>query len=70
MKGTKKKTTTFCLSCFPLLLLSYKYRKKPNEVRKNYMDMMLLNAEYLFSVIKQRTTVIKKKTTFALNYLY
>lgn len=39
--------------------------KNPNEVRKKYMDMKL-NAAYVFSVIKQRTTVIKKKT-FALN---
>lgn len=34
--------------------------KKTNEVRKKYMDMKL-NAAYLFSVIKQRTIVIKKK---------
>lgn len=63
MKGTKTKNNFLSL----LVSTSYKYRKKKtNEVRKKYMDMKL-NAAYLFSVIKQRTTVIKKKTTFALN---
>lgn len=56
-KGQKQKTT-FCLSWFPLHTNIEK--KKTNEVRKKYMDMKL-NAAYLFSVIKQRTTVIKKK---------
>lgn len=63
MKGTKTKNNFLSL----LVSTSYKYRKKKtNEVRKKYMDMKL-NAAYLFSVIKQRTTVIKNKTTFALN---
>lgn len=57
MKGTKTKNNFLSL----LVSTSYKYRKKQtNEVRKKYMDMKL-NAAYLFSVIKQRTTVIKKK---------
>lgn len=57
MKGTKTKNNFLSL----LVSTSYKYRKKKtNEVRKKYMDMKL-NAAYLFSFIKQRTTVIKKK---------